>query len=216
MSLAPPSAAERGPLRDTDMPGADYLDAATDAALTETQQVAQCAAWCANDARCVAWTFVRAGHNDTLQPRWDFSPRCALKQRVPSRVPGSACCVSGLTSARTFGVRRDAATGTLGATTAQVGPAPLTTFVPGTHGAVAEVTMRVFVDHSIVEAFKDDGLERVSSRVYVPGAGVGGGPSQQAPRNAVTLFAESADGGPPPAGVRAVNVSVWCLRGIWP
>jgi fructan beta-fructosidase len=72
--------------------------------------------------------------------------------------------------------------------------------LPAPQGSNARnVTLHVFVDHSIVEVFVNEGRERLTSRVY---------PTLAESRH-VELFAEGS------VDVQVASVDVWQLRSIW-
>lgn len=69
---------------DTNRPGNDYKNFD----LSPTTNANICEVSCNNDAKCIAWTFVRPGIQGA-------NARCWLKTSVPRAYPNK-CCVSGL------------------------------------------------------------------------------------------------------------------------
>lgn len=189
-------------LNATDQPGGDFLDLPMDAAAPRDAQIANCTALCNSDPRCVAWTFVAAGNPGPLPP-FQYAPRCSLKSKYVPRVAGRSDCVSGLATSPLFGVdrRRSATTGNL---TPDVGQAHFN--CDAAYGTCT-VALHVFVDHSIVEAYKDGGLERAASRLYVPPS------TTAAPRDGVEVVFETDAPSAPAAMVD--SVTVWELGSIW-
>jgi sucrose-6-phosphate hydrolase SacC (GH32 family) len=112
-----------------------------------------CAAACDADPRCSAWSF-----NVT-------SFRCNFTSRTPTlqMLNVSADMICGAPATPRFGVHRSNS-GTSGDATPHAGKAQL---LPTFDSSITHsVSIRVFVDHSVVEAFMDDGLGRVAARVY--------------------------------------------------
>jgi len=123
------------------------------AGATAADQISACADLCVRDQRCVAWSF-----NRTAQTK-----PCVLKSTFAS---SSAANSLGWTSGRPasrpiFGLFREES-GTVGATNPHVGRAAWVDLDADNY----QLELRVFVDRSVVEAFKDGGRERVASRVY--------------------------------------------------
>lgn len=76
-------ATEEGYELNTDRDGSDYED--FDLSSPDPRL---CADACAEDDKCKAWTYVRAGYQGA-------APRCWLKDSVPEPEPNE-CCISGL------------------------------------------------------------------------------------------------------------------------
>jgi hypothetical protein len=76
---------------------------------------------------------------------------------------------------------------------------PLLPPAPGSDAVANTVTLHVFVDHSIVEVFVNEGRERLTSRVY---------PTLPSSRF-VELFVDG------PHDVRINSIDAWQLRSIW-
>jgi sucrose-6-phosphate hydrolase SacC (GH32 family) len=184
----------------TDQPGGDYKDyplPGVDAA----SDIANCSASCEADRRCVAWTYVRAGY-PAPSPPFHYAPRCSMKGTLPSTLHDSSpCCVSGRPQSAWISLNRDHS-GTTGATVPWQGRAVI---LPDPFdSAQGMIRLHLFVDHSVVEAFMDDGLERVSGRVYIPAVSA-------ASANGVAACGTSAQN----ASVNVQDVVVWPLRSIW-
>lgn len=170
------------PANNTDRPGGDGLILNMDPTLPEAQNVANCSGMCAANASCPAWVYVRPG---------DGPCRCCLKTYVPPANP-NAYCVSGVEQASlTLAVNRTGS-GTDGNTATQSGLVPIVE----TDGTTAR--LRVFVDHSIIEAFANNGRGRVTSRVY----------PQDPAAVAVGVYAIGGD-------VTLEAMTVWSMATIW-
>ena len=144
----------------TDLSGADYKDFASDATMAVNVQVQQCADECQNDGRCLSWTYIREGFNGTVPP-FNYSPRCSLKNSVPSATE-SDCCVSGRTPSIVLSVDRSLS-GTSGSASTVYARSPVVA-VSGT----VSVSMSIFVDHSVLEVFLHKGASSITSRLYNP------------------------------------------------
>lgn len=145
--------------------GYDFTDAGDykRVAMPRDVATAQCAALCDADRRCLSWT--------VNVPEAVTDATCSLK-RLAGTLSANATCTSGRANKVVLGVDKGSS-GTTGWTTPHYGPSAVYSHLDG------KVTLRVFVDDSIIEVFKDDGLESVSTRVYIPDAA----------QNGVSLFA---------------------------
>ncbi|CUG88173.1 beta-fructofuranosidase-like protein, putative, partial [Bodo saltans] len=185
----------------TDQPGGDYKDfplPGTDAGA----DILNCSASCEADRRCVAWTYVRAGF-PAPSPPFNYAPRCSLKGTLPSALnPAAPCCVSGRPQSAWISLNRESS-GTTGSTAPWQGRASI---LPDPFDSTeGRIKLHVFVDHSVIEAFMDDGLERVSGRVYVPTAST-------AIANGVSVCSVT---GAQESAVQLQEASVWPLNSIW-
>ncbi|XP_065195328.1 uncharacterized protein LOC135826656 [Sycon ciliatum] len=141
-----------GPLNNTDLPGDDFKNFNYPMGSADETNMENCSAACDALKECVAWTYVRAGdpHN----------PRCALKNVLPNVVPRS-CCISGTknNSAVSSLMVNRTMTGGTGNLGLRSGPLPM-------KPSDKELTLRVFVDHSMVEAIAQSGRSCVTAHVY--------------------------------------------------
>jgi sucrose-6-phosphate hydrolase SacC (GH32 family) len=145
-----------GPLNNTDLPGGDYQDIPLNPNATDVENAANCSALCAAQQPCVAWTSTRLGFPSP--PPYNYSPRCSLKSNIPNQNPSAPCCISGVRGGWQLAVNRTNAggDGNLGGRQAS--------FV--VKEGEDTITLRVFVDHSIVEGFVQGGRVAITSRVY--------------------------------------------------
>lgn len=175
-----------GPFNNTDEPGGDYRDFASNPNGSEAQNVANCSAQCAAENECVAWTYVRPGFPDPPYP----APRCSLKSSVPAQKPGASCCVSGVKGGTGIIVDRSLTTGD-GPNSALTSALPL---------LASETVVRIhaFLDHSILEVFGQGGRTRATARIY--------------PTDATAMYVGMyALGG----SATVLNATVWSLGTIW-
>lgn len=110
---------------------------------------ANCSAQCLKDRACVAWA-----------TSTDPSPQCTLYWVVSDTVANSSA-VFGKPNVPLLYLGREKS-GTVGFTYSSHGRGQLTQTHPN------EVELRVFVDDSVLEVYKDGGLEVLSGRVYLP------------------------------------------------
>lgn len=172
-----------GPMNNTDLPGDEYRQFPYKSGQPEDANIALCKDTCDNETRCVAWTYVRAG-DPTV-------PRCSLKDGIPNINPNNYC-VSGTKSTAVisqFTINRsktggDGNQGNLG------GTLPL-------KKEETMVTVRVFVDHSIVEAFAQGGRSAITARIYTD-------PSD----NGIALMNQGS-------APTTVSVNVWEMDACW-
>lgn len=113
--------------------------------------VTNCSSQCAHDRTCESWT-VDASNA--------AAPVCKLYWKASSRV-ANAASTSGTVNEPWLHFGRENA-GTNGATKPLHGRAPFTQATP------TKFSLRVFVDNSVIEIFKDDGLETLTGRLYIP------------------------------------------------
>jgi sucrose-6-phosphate hydrolase SacC (GH32 family) len=166
----------------TDRPGSDALVFDMDPLAPEAENIAACASACSSNTSCAAFTYVRPT---------DAPCRCCLKSMVPLPNP-NVCCVSGLSVDSLILSLNRTNSGTDGAVDARGGPVVLTA------ASRRVARLRVFVDHSIVEAFANDGLGRLTARVY---------PSDPDAEH-VAVYAVGG-------AVTLINATVWRLASIW-
>eukprot|EP01119_Soliformovum_irregulare_P020164 TRINITY_DN649_c1_g1_i4.p1 TRINITY_DN649_c1_g1~~TRINITY_DN649_c1_g1_i4.p1 ORF type:complete len:309 (-),score=112.98 TRINITY_DN649_c1_g1_i4:17-943(-) len=143
------------PFYNFDLPGADYRDFNYDLNSTDATNVKNCSQTCDTEMECVTWTYVKKGD--------PVYPRCSLKSGIPKLHPNSYCISGTKNSDRVFtvGVIRENS-GTDGASGNQVA------ILPMGKKHKTSVELNVFVDHSVVEVFADEGRAVITSRVYVP------------------------------------------------
>lgn len=145
----------------TDLPGDDYHWFGVD----PTYPPAACAAACANDTACRAWTLVHSN----APPGGQFPPhRCCLKSAVPAARPNPTC-VSGVPAS---GPTCTLVVNTTGSGTVPghtVGSPVATVTVPLLAGETV-VPLRVLGDRSLVEAFAVGGRAVATATVYAPAA----------------------------------------------
>ena len=155
----------------TDIPGGDYWDQPMSATATDDSNAALCGNMCDESQKCVAWTYVRkqpAATGPLLDPPpFDFSPRCSLKFTLVDDFPTkpSSCCTSGYPQGAYLSILR-ATSNTAGATKPL-----LTRTLLNTTSTGSSTQFDIFVDHSIIEVYKDQGLDVGSARVYPPTLG---------------------------------------------
>jgi sucrose-6-phosphate hydrolase SacC (GH32 family) len=193
----------------TDSPGGDYYDFPSPSRTNETLNVANCSKACEMDSRCIAWTYVRPPYPAPLPP-FNYAPRCSLKASAPEFWALAACCVSGRVPLPVLGLHRSQS-GTTGPTNAIVGRVKL---LPQTQEDMETVSLslRILIDHSIVEIFANHGLERLSARLYIP-----------LPANSssgVSVWSSNMGAAKDTIGTRSSlvvvqNVSVWSMMSIW-
>ncbi|ORC91093.1 beta-fructofuranosidase-like protein [Trypanosoma theileri] len=114
---------------------------------------ATCAVQCQSDRRCVAWTVVNATEDPS---RWS----CTLMSTYGDVVAANNSATTGRVWEPILLLDRSKS-GTTGFNETWTGRAPLV-------GNGTRVQLRVFVDDTIVQVFKDGGLESLTGRVYVP------------------------------------------------
>ncbi|KAH9589051.1 Glycosyl hydrolase family 32, partial [Trypanosoma melophagium] len=112
-----------------------------------------CADACESDRRCVAWTAVDATEDPAV---WN----CTLVSTYGDVVAANNSAVTGRVWEPILLLGRSKS-GTTGFKETWTGRAPLV-------GNGTIVQLRVFVDDTIVQVFKDGGLESLTGRVYVP------------------------------------------------
>lgn len=151
VSLRMPAATQAaisGEAQDTTYPVIKtYNFVPTDAAAAATN----CSGECVKDRLCESWT-VTTGNSDgsaTCNQYWKASDRVAASASTSGTVN-----VPWLYFGRT-------SSGTTGATKSLHGRAPLTQATP------TNFTLRVLVDNSVIEVYKDDGLQTLSGRLYI-------------------------------------------------
>ena len=113
----------------------------------------ECASLCSLDTRCGAWSYLGGAS----------SPYCALKVVGSQHLVPSAETNSGVPPSAWFGADRSLSL-TRGSMEEQHGRTSLYQPHNASHSML---TLQVFVDRSVVEGFKDNGLDRVATRVYV-------------------------------------------------
>ncbi|ORC85161.1 beta-fructofuranosidase-like protein [Trypanosoma theileri] len=123
------------------------------AVLTVSKQ-ATCALQCQSDRRCVAWTVVKGVIR--ASSRWT----CTLMSTYGDVVAANNSATTGRVWEPILLLDRSKS-GTTGFNETWTGRAPLV-------GNGTRVQLRVFVDDTIVQVFKDGGLESMTGRVYVP------------------------------------------------
>lgn len=193
-------------LTDVNFVGGDFIAYPMSATKTTVENAANCSNICATDRRCVAWTYLKSEivPNWTPSNPWNFTPRCSLKSVLTqSMITPSGNCVSGAVSAPLVVVNRTLS-GTSGSTNVQMGRAFLRN---GTAVATKMLQLHVFNDHSVTEVYKDEGLESITSRLYVKGNTAG-----------AAAFASSecyAAGATTAPSISLVNASAWALKSIW-
>jgi hypothetical protein len=150
---------ERNPfafVESVSLPGGSYLNVPlnVNGTVTKEQRAATCAASCYGDPRCLAWTYFD-----------NRSESCHMKSifRHSDDFSTDVTAISGLIQSPVFGVIRSSS-GSTGSQSDLLGKATL--LESAGPGSAWLCTIRAFVDHSIVEGFKDDGLERVTARIY--------------------------------------------------
>lgn len=116
---------------------------------TATDPATNCSAECTKERTCVSWTY-------TSSP----SPTCALYWKTSGRVQNSTA-QSGTVNLPQLYMDRTVS-GSIGSTQPLMGRAP----VKQTNAN--EVQLHIYVDDSIVEVFKDGGLETMTGRLYLP------------------------------------------------
>ncbi|KAG5492484.1 hypothetical protein JKF63_01062 [Porcisia hertigi] len=109
-----------------------------------------CSAECARVRTCVSWTYTSAPPS-----------RCALYWKT-SRREYDTTSQSGTVNIPLLHMGRTHS-GSIGTTQSLLGRAPVKQTNPNV------VQLRIFVDDSIIEVFKDGGLETVTGRLYLPG-----------------------------------------------
>ncbi|ORC89567.1 beta-fructofuranosidase-like protein [Trypanosoma theileri] len=112
-----------------------------------------CALHCQDDRRCVAWTTVNVTEDPAV---W----RCTLMSTYGDVVAANNSATTGRVWEPSLLLDRGKS-GTTGFHETWTGRAPLV-------GNGTRVQLRVFVDDTIVQVFKDGGLESLTGRVYVP------------------------------------------------
>lgn len=120
----------------------------------DSNAVGTCEGVCLDTPLCAAWEI-------RYQP---FADVCTLFWQLGTLVD-SVGSVSGRPNEPILTIRRNAS-GTLGATRPLNGRAPLPSTATAT--APGTVELRVFVDDSVIKVFKDDGLQVLTGRVYLP------------------------------------------------
>jgi sucrose-6-phosphate hydrolase SacC (GH32 family) len=114
-----------------------------------TDPATNCSAECAKERTCVSWTY-------TSSP----SPSCALYWKTSTRVQNTTAQSGTVNVPQLFMDR--SVSGSIGSTQPLMGRAPVKQTNPN------EVRLHIYVDDSIVEVFKDDGLETMTGRLYLP------------------------------------------------
>ncbi|ELR15550.1 glycosyl hydrolases family 32 superfamily protein [Acanthamoeba castellanii str. Neff] len=164
-----------------DLPGGDYRSLQV-----QINDYASCEAACNQDPLCHAWTLI------TGTPGRD---NCWLKASIPASKPNPQT-VSGakglLRANRTLSSLYPKAD-----SFPEFGPLLPPTGPDG--WAMRNLTLHIFVDHSIVEVFVNQGKERLTSRVY--------------PTLPDSRFAELFVDGP--HDVFVTSIDVWQLRTVW-
>jgi sucrose-6-phosphate hydrolase SacC (GH32 family) len=156
----------------------------------EHADATRCAAACENDPRCTAWSF------NATQPQCNFMSHTPTVEML-SISNGMLC---GSSAAPRFGVHR-MNSGSSGLSSPHTGKAILLPTAGST--TTWDIAIRVFVDASFIEAFKDDGLERVAARIYNPAALAG-----------ASIVFRSIDTFPP-GSVSIVEFEAYRLKSIW-
>lgn len=177
-----------GPLNNTDLPGGDITDIAMDPTLSDAVNAANCSSLCDASNACASWTFVRNG--TAPDPHYPDC-RCSLKGNVPSVTPGRSCCISGVRGGLSSVINKTQTGGD--------GPQDVTSLSLTMKGDESVVRVRVFVDHSIVEAFVQGGRTRITSRVY---------PANPSLASGVAVYASGS-------GATLINATVYALDSIW-
>lgn len=155
-------------LKNTDLAAPSYADLPMDLQAGDAANAQNCSELCVKDLRCVAWTYVRK----SSESYGSFTPRCSLKGFATIEQRNiSSCCLSGFVKTPLFLVERNMSGG-WGDTSSRGGRARILPDpqVPG----MARMDLQVFNDHSITEAFKDVGLERLTTRLYLASPKSGG------------------------------------------
>ncbi|XP_065835085.1 uncharacterized protein [Oscarella lobularis] len=170
-----------GPMNNTDLPGDEYRQFPYKVGNTEEANIALCKETCDNETKCVAWTYVRKGD--------PVVPRCSLKNGIPHLNPNKFC-VSGIKRTNMFMVDRSK-TGGDGNQGSVQAPLPM-------KSGEETVTIRAFVDHSIIESYAQGGRAVITSRVY---------PDASADGVALVNYGSQP--------INAASVQVWPMNNCW-
>ncbi|KPA85929.1 beta-fructofuranosidase-like protein [Leptomonas pyrrhocoris] len=114
-----------------------------------TNPETNCSSECAKQRTCVSWTY-------TSSP----SPTCALYWKTSGLVQNSTA-QSGTVNIPQLYMSRTVS-GSIGSTQPLMGRAPVK------QANANEVELHIYVDDSVVEVFKDGGLETMTGRLYLP------------------------------------------------
>ncbi|CCW70124.1 unnamed protein product [Phytomonas sp. Hart1] len=111
-----------------------------------------CGKECTKERTCESWVLHETGNKDMMQCTlyWDHS----FKVPTPNKIVSS-----GVASEPLLYLERTKS-GTIGYNSPLHGCAPL--------ASSTEFELRIFVDNSVIEVFKDDGLQAISGRMYIP------------------------------------------------
>lgn len=115
--------------------------------------VTNCSSQCKHDRTCESWTLITGtgSADSTCELYWKASD-LAANAAATSATINEPWLYLGRSSSGTHGSLRPLH-----------GRAPLTKATPN------DFTLRVFVDNSVIEIFKDDGLETLTGRIYIEG-----------------------------------------------
>eukprot|EP00796_Vickermania_ingenoplastis_P000022 gene22-biopygen33 len=138
-----------------------------------------CEAQCKLERTCETWTYISS------------SKECHLYWKASERVSQSGS-ISGTVNEPWFYFGRGAS-GTTGWDDPLHGRGPLTKSHPN------EVELHIFVDDTVIEAFKDGGLETISGHVYLPDA-----PEQ----TGIAVYSKNM-------GAVTVDLTVYTMGDIW-
>ncbi|CCW66107.1 unnamed protein product [Phytomonas sp. Hart1] len=111
-----------------------------------------CSKECAKERTCESWALDETENKDMMQCSlyWDYNSKVSTSNKVAS---------SGVVNEPILYLERNKS-GTIGYNFPLHGRAPL--------ASNTELELRIFVDGSVIEVFKDDGLQTISGRVYIP------------------------------------------------
>ncbi|CCW71252.1 unnamed protein product [Phytomonas sp. Hart1] len=114
--------------------------------------VLNCSKECAKERTCMSWALHEIETKGMVQCSlyWDHSSKVSIPNKIVS---------SGVVNEPLLHLERNKS-GTIGYNFPLHGRAPL--------ASSTEFELRIFVDGSVIEVFKDDGLQTISGRVYIP------------------------------------------------
>lgn len=117
-----------------------------------------CMKECIRDRRCVSWTYVADPTNAQCRLHWH------IDDFVDSEFVDSA---AGLVNEAILTIDRTNS-GSVGSASQILGRAPVG--IVATNNGMSTITLQVFVDDSVIEAFKDNGAESATGRIYLDNA----------------------------------------------
>ncbi|CCW71032.1 unnamed protein product [Phytomonas sp. Hart1] len=147
--------------------------------------VLNCSKECAKERTCMSWALHEIETKDMVQCSlyWDHSSKVSIPNKIVS---------SGVVNEPLLYLERNKS-GTIGYNFPLHGRAPL--------ASSTELELRIFVDSSVIEVFKDDGLQIISGRVYIPDGVAHSG---------VALYTRNTGDVPVTA-----NIQVFSMSSIW-